>query len=113
MTATSTSAPRPAALRAFIVDSAYATIVGGATVGIVRSIGCVRGPVPAARVVARQVPKRLRGARDRGVASVHQLLDQGVATSRGLPGLAGREFDDLASARTRAGRRHPHQRGHP
>ena len=100
MTTTSTergrrNGQRP--LRAFIVDSAYATIgLGGATVGIVRSIDRLRPrPVPGPR--RRQaVPKRLRGARDRGVASVHQLLVQGVATSRGLPGLAGREFDDLA-----------------
>jgi hypothetical protein len=66
-------------LRGVILDSAYATIgLGGATVETVRSID------------------RLRTARDRGVASVRQLIDQGVATSRGLPGLAGREFDGLA-----------------
>jgi hypothetical protein len=63
-------------LRAFIVDSAYATIgLGGATAGIVRSIDRLR----------LEAPRQIR-----------QLVDQGVATSRGLPGLAGREFDDLA-----------------
>ncbi|HWD43704.1 MAG TPA: hypothetical protein VHM23_08345 [Actinomycetota bacterium] len=66
-------------LRGVFLDSAYATIgLGGATVEAVRSID------------------RLRTARDRGVASVRLLIDQGVATGRGLPGLAGREFDGLA-----------------
>jgi hypothetical protein len=86
------------ALRGFILDSAYATIgLGGATAEAVRSIDRLRQEVPRqAGKVGRQVPERLRAARDRGVASVRLVIDQGVAGSRGLPGRAGREFDGLA-----------------
>src|SRR5512133_2951339 len=85
-------------LRGFIVDSTYATIgLGGATADAVRSIDRLRLEAPRqASVVGRQVPERLRAARDRRVVSVRQRIDQGVATGRGLPGLAGREFDGLA-----------------
>jgi hypothetical protein len=85
-------------LRGFIVDSTYATVgLGGATAEAIRSIDRLRLEAPRrASVVGRQVPERLRAARERGVVSVRQLIDQGVAIGRGVPGLAGREFDGLA-----------------
>ncbi|HEY7606644.1 MAG TPA: hypothetical protein VID07_07725, partial [Actinomycetes bacterium] len=86
------------ALRGFILDSAYVTVgLGGATAEAVRSIDRLRVEVPRqASKVGGQVPERLRAARDRGAASVRQVIDHGVASSRSLPGRAGREFDGLA-----------------
>jgi hypothetical protein len=80
-------------LRGFIVDSAYATVgLGGATAEAVRSIERLRLKAShQASVAGRQAPDRLRAARDRGVVSVRQLIGQGVATGRGLPGRAGRD----------------------
>jgi hypothetical protein len=85
-------------LRGFIVDSAYATVgLGGATAEAVRSIDRLRLEASRqASVAGRQIPDRLRAARDRRVVSVRQLIGQGVATGRGLPGRAGRELDGLA-----------------
>lgn len=62
--------------RGLIVESAYATVgLGGAAVELVRSIDRLRMEVPG---------------------QVRQLVDQGVATGRSLPDLAGREFEGLA-----------------
>jgi hypothetical protein len=86
-------------LRGVIADSAYATIgLGGATVEAVRSLDRLRVEAPRqAGMAGRQVPGQLRAARDRGLASARQLIEQGVATGRGLPGQAGREFGGLAN----------------
>lgn len=62
--------------RGLIVESAYATVgLGGAAAELVRSIDRLRMEVPG---------------------QVRQLVDQGVATGRSLPDLAGREFEGLA-----------------
>lgn len=62
--------------RGLIVESAYATVgLGGAAVELVHSIDRLRMEVPG---------------------QVRQLVDQGVATGRSLPDLAGREFEGLA-----------------
>jgi hypothetical protein len=59
-----------------IVESAYATVgLGGAAVELVRSVDRLRMEVSG---------------------QVGQHVDQGVATGRSLPDLAGREFQDLA-----------------
>jgi hypothetical protein len=64
------------AVGGLIVESAYATVgLGGAAVELVRSVDRLRMEVPG---------------------QVRQLVDQGVATGRSLPDLAGREFQDLA-----------------
>ena len=64
------------AVRGLIVESAYATLgLGGAAVELVRSVDRLRMEVPG---------------------QVRQLVDQGVATGRSLPDLAGREFQGLA-----------------
>ena len=64
------------AVRGLIVESAYATVgLGGAAVELVRSVDRLHMEVPG---------------------QVRQLVDQGVATGRSLPDLAGREFQDLA-----------------
>jgi hypothetical protein len=64
------------AVRGLIVESAYATLgLGGAAVELVRSLDRLRMEVPG---------------------QVRQLVDQGVATGRSLPDLAGREFQGLA-----------------
>jgi hypothetical protein len=64
------------AVRGLMVESAYATVgLGGAAVELVRSIDRLRMEVPG---------------------QVRQLVDQGVATGRALPDLAGREFQGLA-----------------
>jgi hypothetical protein len=64
------------AVGGLIVESAYATVgLGGAAVELVRSIDRLRMEVPG---------------------QVRQLVDQGVATGRSLPDLAGREFEGLA-----------------
>jgi Rho termination factor, N-terminal domain len=64
------------AVRGLIVESAYATVgLGGAAVELARSIDRLRMEVPG---------------------QVRQLVDQGVATGRSLPDLAGREFEGLA-----------------
>jgi hypothetical protein len=64
------------AVRGLIVESAYATVgLGGAAVELVRSVDRLHMEVPG---------------------QVRQLVDQGVATGRSLPDLAGREFQGLA-----------------
>ena len=64
------------AVGGLIVESAYATVgLGGAAVELVRSVDRLRMEVPG---------------------QVRQLVDQGVATGRSLPDLAGREFQGLA-----------------
>jgi hypothetical protein len=64
------------AVGGLIVESAYATVgLGGAAVELVRSVDRLRMEVPG---------------------QVRQLVDQGVATGRSLPDLAGRQFQDLA-----------------